>query len=140
MKTLKLQLFSLATVLSVMGTGMGFPTKLADGGKTEAKKISSTCQKTVITAPKVTKGDPTFVAMAEEDPEQGMDLPTLKSLATNTITLKVFDVKGQVVLEKEVNMDEMLGKRKEAQLPKGSTFIMFHNNIAYYFLDADLAN
>ena len=134
MKTIKL--FSLLAATGFLTMSMGFPTDLTEKGK--AKKTND-CQEASIV--RVTEKKPAKVVLVdtvEEDPAQ-VNMPMFAT-KSDKISVKVFDIKGALVLNQEVSMNEFLAKDKKAALPAGSTFVMFHANTAYYFLEAGLAN
>jgi len=57
--------------------------------------------------------------------------------ADNKVTVKVFDITGKLILEKKVQIENILNsKTRMEELPKNSVFVMFHQNTAYYFLEA----
>jgi calcineurin-like phosphoesterase len=80
-----------------------------------------------------------LVDTVEEDPALASGMPMFAT-KSDKITVKVFDIKGALVMNQEVSMNEFLAKDKKAALPANSTFVMFHANTAYYFLEAGLAN
>jgi hypothetical protein len=132
MKTMKL--FSLLVVTGFVTMSMGFPTDLA-AVKSNAKK--SPCQSStpshVVMLAKADISKDKGIEMVEEEPVQEMNMPVLPS--NSKITVKVFDVKGSLVMNQQVTMDEFLSKSKTISLPTGSTFVMFYENTAYYFLE-----
>lgn len=59
--------------------------------------------------------------------------------ADNKVTVKVFDVSGKVVLEKKVSMESIFNSKTRLEvLPQNTVFVMFHQNIAYYFQEASV--
>jgi hypothetical protein len=128
MKTIRL--FSLLVATGFITMSMGFPTKL-----TEKANLERTSARVV----RVVEKKPAKVVLVdtvEEDPAQ-FNTPAFAS-KSDKITVKVFDTKGALVLNQQVSMNEFLAKDKKASLPAGSTFVMFHANTAYYFLEAGL--
>jgi hypothetical protein len=134
MKTIKL--FSLLVATGFITMSMGFPTDLTEKGKD--KDVNGCQEARVVTVADKKPAKVVLVDTVEEDPAQISNMPMLAS-KTDKITVKVFDVKGALVLNQEVSMNEFLAKDKKASLPNGSTFVMFHANTAYYFLEAGLA-
>ncbi len=133
MKTIKL--FSLLAATGLLTMSMGFPTDLAE---VKASKKAVACNEAteakVVTVSEVKPGKAVVVEAVEDEPVQA-SMP-LYATTTDKITVKVFDVKGDLVLKQEVAMNEFLGKNKQIDLPGNSTFVMFHANTAYYFLEA----
>ena len=137
MKTLKL--FSLLVVTGFLTMSMGFPTDLTTGKNGQEKKSNTDPKKShvVMAAADVNKNN-AIDAIAEDEPAQALSMPGLSNISK--ITVKVFDVKGSLIMKQEVSMDEFLSKSKAVSLPNGSTFVMFHENTAYYFLETGLLN
>jgi hypothetical protein len=131
MKTIKL--FSLLVATGFITMSMGFPTNLTEKGKDNKECTSARVVKVAEKKP----AKVVLVDTVEEDPAQ-FNTPAFAS-KSDKITVKVFDTKGALVLNQEVSMNEFLAKDKKASLPAGSTFVMFHANTAYYFLEAGLA-
>jgi hypothetical protein len=150
MKALKF--LSVAAVIAMMSTGMGFPTDITGKGKGNTRK--STCRTEVQTEVQVQEpeeqvqepevamvyrasDDPFMLAMnvAEEVPAEDGLVPVMPSTAPEVITLKVFNVKGQLVMSRQVNIGDFLARSSTAYLPQGITFVMFHDQTAYYFLE-----
>ncbi len=130
MKTLKL--FSILFLTGLLTMSMGFPTDLADKNKKEKKSATETKHKA-----RKNPGAIKAFDVIEEEPVQALSM--LVSSNTSRITVKVFDVKGMLVMKEEVNMNDFLSKSKKFALPNGSTFVMFHQNTAYYFLETGLS-
>jgi hypothetical protein len=119
-----------------MTMSMGFPTDLTEKGK---DKGADPCKEARVV--KVSETKPAKVVLVEtieEDPAQAAGMPMFTT-QSDKISVKVFDAKGALVLNQQVSMSEFLSKDKKASLPSGSTFVMFHANTAYYFLEAGLA-
>lgn len=131
MKTIKL--LSLLAATGLLTMSMGFPTDLAE--VTTNKKADACTEAKVLTISEVKPGKAVLVEAVEEEPVlEAMPLV----IKTDKITVKVFDVKGALVSNQEVNMNDFLSKSKQINLPGSSTFVMFHANTAYYFLEAGL--
>lgn len=73
--------------------------------------------------------------VVEDEPVLETSVPT----AERAITVKVFDVKGSLLMQKKVSMDEFLSKSVKVGLPSNTTFVMYHQNTAYYFMETGLA-
>ena len=132
MKTIKL--FSLLVATGFLTMSMGFPTDLAD---TRINKEAEACNEAIVTTvSEIKPGKVVMVDAVEDEPVEAMPMYAIKS---DKITVKVFDVKGALVLNQEVNMNDFLAKNNKVNLPGGSTFVMFHANTAYYFLEAGLS-
>jgi hypothetical protein len=129
MKTLKL--LSVLFMTGLLTMSMGFPTDLADKNKKEKKSAE---------AKRIEKKKPGIrvIELVEEEPVQALSM--LVSSSTSKITVKVFDVKGVLVMKEEVSMNDFLSKNEKFALPSGSTFVMFHQNTAYYFMETGLLN
>ena len=125
MKTIKL--FSLLATSALLTMSMGFPTEVAQVKATKKSEAK------VMTVPEVKPNKTVLVEAVEEEPVLE---PILLSTSFDKITVKVFDVKGALVLTKKVAMNEFLAKNKQIELEANSTFVMFHANTAYYFLEA----
>lgn len=134
MKTIKL--LSLLATTGLLTMSMGFPTDLTERGKNKDAKGCTEAR--VIEVAEKNPAKVVLVDMVEEDPAQANAMPMFAAHA-DKITVKVFDAKGALVLNEEVSMNELLAKDKKASLPNASTFVMFHANTAYYFLEAGLA-
>ena len=137
MKTLKL--FSLLVVTGFVTMSMGFPTDLAtvkSNGKKSPCQSSNPSHVVMLAKADINKG--AAIETVEDEPVQEINTPMLP--ANSKITVKVFDVKGSLVMKQEVTMDEFLRKSKTVSLPNGSTFVMFYENTAYYFLETGLPN
>jgi hypothetical protein len=69
----------------------------------------------------------------EEDPGQSFMLP---KVAREKITIKVFDIQGNLIAQKQVTIEEMLQHPElTPYVPQGSIFVCFSHQTAYYFLD-----
>jgi hypothetical protein len=132
MKTIKL--FSLLAATGILTMSMGFPTNLTEKGK----DVETCTEARVVDVPKKKPAKVVLVDTIEEDPALATTMPMFAASA-DKITVKVFDAKGALVLNELVSMTDFLAKEKKASLPAGSTFVMFHANTAYYFLEAGLA-
>lgn len=131
MKTIKL--FSLLAATGFLTMSMGFPINLTENKK---DKAADACKEVVVVKAIETKpAKVVLVDVVEEDPTQASSMP-MTANSSGKITVKVFDIKGALVLNQEVNLNEFLAKDKKASLTNGSTFVMFHANTAYYFLEA----
>jgi hypothetical protein len=125
MKTIKL--FSLLATSALFTMSMGFPTNLAPVKATAHKEAK------VMSVSEVKPSKTVLVEALEDEP---VLQPISFSTPTDKITVKVFDVKGTVVLTKQVAMNEFLSNNKQIELAGKSTFVMFHANTAYYFSEA----
>jgi hypothetical protein len=134
MKTIKL--FSLLAATGFLTMSMGFPTDLTEKGKD--KDATGCTEARVVKVAEKKPAKVVLVDMIEEDPTQATAVPMFAA-STDKITVKVFDSKGNLVLNEQVSMNDLLAKDKKASLPAGSTFVMFQANTAYYFLEAGLA-
>jgi uncharacterized membrane protein len=130
MKTIKV--FSLLAATSLLTMSMGFPTDLAEVKAT--KKADTRPEAKLRTVAEVTPGKALVVEAVVEDEPVQQSMPMYAT--SDKITVKVFDVKGALVLKQEVAMNEFLGQNKQIDLAGKSTFVMFHANTAYYFLEA----
>jgi hypothetical protein len=55
------------------------------------------------------------------------------------IYLKLFDKKGNLLLIENIKVEEFLSKKYPSEiLPEGSTFVMFHGNTAYYYIEKSI--
>lgn len=151
MKTLKL--FSLFMLLSILSMGMGFPDIISDKDIAEMqanRKLKK--QKAVKTEMMACSGKMYVSAAAKaEIPQKTQAICTNEAnkeaesnficqaaTSLNNIALKVFDVKGNLLMKEQVRMEEFLSSNfSAALLPEGSTFVMFHGNTAYYFVDGE---
>lgn len=79
------------------------------------------------------KGQAALAAFVEEQPAGNSSYVTPVS---KEMTVKVFDVKGQLVLEKKMLLERFLNRGYANELPQNSTFVMFYNNTAYYFQES----
>jgi hypothetical protein len=69
----------------------------------------------------------------EEEPAADLSTPIDNQ---DKVTIKVFDIHGTLVLQKQVTMQELFEASLQRQhLPKGSIFVYFSQHTAYYFLD-----
>jgi hypothetical protein len=100
MKTLKL--FSLLIITGFITMSMGFPIDIANGKNKQGKTPAHT---------NANKSTAMQAVKAEEPIQQ---FTKLLFSTTSSITVKVFDVKGALVMKEEVTMDEFLGKSKKA--------------------------
>jgi hypothetical protein len=133
----KLKLILALSVTGLITMSMGFPTDLASGritDKNETKPCPSVVESSVVV---LTNANPVKKAgNPETTPIQPFSLPS-KNL---TIIVKVFDARGKLVMTQQVDMEDFLRKSEKIFLPAGSTFVMLHESIAYYFLEAGLLN
>ena len=125
MKTIKL--FSLLATSALFTMSMGFPTGVAQMKATAHKEAK------VMSVSEVKPSKTVLVEALEDEP---VLQPISFSTPADKVTLKVFDVKGAVVLTKQVAMNEFLANNKQIELAGKSTFVMFHANTAYYFSEA----
>lgn len=59
----------------------------------------------------------------------------LKDKANDLITVKVFDEKGNLVDEEKISIHELMSTNFAAnKLPVNSSFLMYHENTAYYII------
>lgn len=131
MKTLVITSALVLTGLTAMS--MGFPTNVTDGNE-PARKADLACRpQPVAQVADLPTVQPVF--FLEETEEAPVQLATPVSGNLSSITVKVFDVTGKLVMKQVVSMDEFLSQRKTI-LPASSTFVMFHQNVAYYFQEA----
>lgn len=73
--------------------------------------------------------------LAEEEPVISLVNPAAQANAQ--VTVKVFDIKGKIVMEKKVQMESIFNKNYTLEdLPKGSIFVMLHDNTVYYFKES----
>jgi hypothetical protein len=149
MKTLKL--FPIFMLLSVLSMGMGFPDIISDkdmaqiqANRRQRVKKAAQTEKVVCPAQAEVK-----VANKSEQPKEAKASSTNKAnkeaesnfiyqaaTSLNNIAVKVFDIKGNLLLKQQIRMEDFLSSELSADLlPQGSTFVMFHGNTAYYFLD-----
>lgn len=71
--------------------------------------------------------------MPEEEPAADL---LLQPEGQSSVTIKVFDIAGTLVLQKQVNMQDLFTNATLQQfLPEGSIFVYFSQHTAYYFLD-----
>jgi hypothetical protein len=96
-------------------------------------KATAHTQAKVMSVSEVKPSKTVLVEALEDEP---VLQPISFSTPTDKITVKVFDVKGTVVLTKQVAMNEFLSNNKQIELAGKSTFVMFHANTAYYFSEA----
>jgi hypothetical protein len=134
MKTIKL--FSLLAATGFLTMSMGFPTNLTEKGK--SREAEGCTEARVVNIPEKKPARVVPADMVEEDPAQAVTMPGFAA-DSGKITLKVFNTQGALVLNEQVSMHAFLARDKKASLPAGSTFVMFHANTAYYFLEAGLA-
>jgi len=151
MKTLTF--FSLFMLLSLLSMGMGFPDIISDkdiaeiqaNRKLKTKKAVKTemvaCSGQVqMAASKKSEASKPAKETCENGANQEAELGFINQAATslNNIALKVFDVKGNLLMKQQIRMEDFFSTDYSiALLPQGSTFVMFHGNTAYYFLDAE---
>ncbi|QHT66287.1 hypothetical protein GXP67_06250 [Rhodocytophaga rosea] len=149
MKTLRL--FPIFMLLSMLSMGMGFPDIISDKDMAEIQanrrqKVKKAAQTEKSVCPD--KADVKVVKQSEQ-PEDNKVRSTNKAnkeaesnfihqaaTSLNNIAVKVFDIKGNLLLKEQMRMEDFLSSELSADLlPQGSTFVMFHGNTAYYFLD-----
>ncbi len=104
MKTIKL--FSLLAATGLFTMSMGFPTDLAEVKK--SNKATASTQAKVVTVSEVKPGKAVVVEAVEDEPVQA-SMP-MYATTSDKITVKVFDVKGDLVLKQVVAMNEFLAK------------------------------
>jgi hypothetical protein len=125
MKTIKL--FSLLATSALLTMSMGFPTELTEVEATKKSEVK------IMTVSEAKPGKALLVEAVEDEPI----LESIPLTSTfDKITVKVFDVKGALVLTKQVAMNDFLANNKQIELAGNCTFVMFHANTAYYFLEA----
>jgi hypothetical protein len=152
MKTLTL--LPILMLLSILSMGMGFPDIISDkdiaqiqANRKQRMRNAAQTEKTMCagemkakeekvvkqtTLPKQTKSGTTNKANKEAETNFIHQAAT----SLNNIAVKVFDIKGNLLLKQQVRMEEFLSSDLSALLlPEGSMFVMFHGNTAYYFLD-----
>lgn len=127
MKTLKL--FSLSIITGLLTMSMGFPAEVTSKLIILEEK-PGTMVKTV--------NGSTIVDVVEEEPVLEAYMPVAPA-NQNTMVVKVFDAKGTQVIRKQISKDEFLSKGAKAHLPANTTFVMYDNNTAYYFLETGSA-
>jgi hypothetical protein len=133
----KLKLISALAVTGFITMSMGFPTDLTNGRITnkKEKKTCGTISRVVVMA---TAHPGRQIKNIEEKPVQELSISLTSEYST--ITVKVFDAKGTLITKQKVSIEEFLGTSEQLSLPTGSTFVMFHEGIAYYFLEAGQMN
>jgi hypothetical protein len=150
MKTLRL--LPIFMLLSVLSMGMGFPDIISDkdmaqiqANRKQKVKAAQTeqmvCSRQVevkvakkADLPKETKASP--INKANKEAETNFIHQAATSM--NNIALKVFDIKGNLLLKQQVRMEDLFSNELAAALlPQGSTFVMFYGNTAYYFLEEE---
>jgi hypothetical protein len=68
----------------------------------------------------------------------GQDKPEVPVTAANEVVVKLFNADGQLVGQQSVTMKEFMdGEFTRSCLPAGTTFVMFHGQIAYYQTSTD---
>jgi hypothetical protein len=102
--------------------------------KAATTKASTTCTREAVYCTKLDK------TSKDKQPRQkspevvtmpGQAVPSLKD-----IYLKLFDKKGNLLLIENIEVEEFLSKNYPSEnLPEGSTFVMFHGNTAYYYIE-----
>jgi hypothetical protein len=127
MKTLKL--FSLSVITGLLTMSIGFPTEVASKLTILEEKPGTVVR---------TANRSTIVEEVEEEPVLEAYLPVAPA-DMNTIAVKVFDVQGSLVMQKQIPIEEFLTRGAKTVLPAHSTFVMYHNGTAYYFLEAGSA-
>jgi hypothetical protein len=155
MKTLKLS--SLFMLLSLLSMGMGFPDIISEKDIVILKK-SKKQKETVKTHMMACSREIYVAAQHKHTPKRALEKQTCTpdcwqqdqtiqpaedtslfsqaAASLNNIALKVFDIKGNLLLKQQMRMDDFLSSDYAvASLPEGSIFVMFHGNTAYYFLD-----
>jgi hypothetical protein len=129
-------------LLCVLSMGMGFPdiiiekdlprvAKRKEVKTTSAPKAASSCtQQAVSKADNRTKTNGT---QQKKSPK----VNCLSAVATlKDIYLKLFDKKGNLLLIENIKVEEFLSKHYASEnLPQGSTFVMFHGNTAYFYIE-----
>jgi hypothetical protein len=74
--------------------------------------------------------------VAEEEPVTNFIDPTATQI-NKQVTVKVFDAKGKVIMEKQVQIESIFNKNYSLEeLPKGSIFVMLHDSTVYYFKES----
>jgi hypothetical protein len=74
--------------------------------------------------------------VVEDEPIDFYSLASDITSADNKVTVKVFDITGKVVMEKQVKIESFLNsKSRMDELTGKSVFVMYHQNTAYYFLE-----
>lgn len=127
-KSIAIVLFVFLSVTSFAGIKEG---RTDDGGrnkKTTAEAKSKKAKR---------KARALAMAALEEDPIESLS-PSSVGVTDSEMTVKVFNKKGELLLEKKVRIEKMLNQRSIAQeLPQHSFFVMYHGGTAYYFIDKE---
>ena len=133
----KLKLILALSVTGFITMSMGFPTDLTNGRITDEneKKTCATVSEVVVMA---IAHPGRKVRNRGERPVQELLLPPTADYSI--ITVKVFDAQGTLVSKQLMSIDEFLGRSEELSLPAGSSFVMLHEGIAYYFRETDRKN
>jgi hypothetical protein len=140
----KLQLFVYGTLLCVLSMGMGFPDIIMEKDMPRVAKHREN-KKESVKAGKVTSRSEVFCTQAEKPSAtrqtQQSSAQTACCFAPAIFTLKdiylkLFDKKGNLLLVEYMKLEDFLDKNNASlYLPEGSTFVMFHGNTAYYYID-----
>lgn len=125
MKTIKL--FSILATSALLTMSMGFPTEVA--------QVKATAHREANVMP-VSEAKPGKALLLETVEDEPVSEPISFYTSADKIIVKVFDVKGALVLTKQVAISEFLANNKQIELAGKSTFVMYHANTAYYFSEA----
>jgi hypothetical protein len=125
--------------------GMGFPdiiierdlpkmAKRKEVKKPVTAKASTTCTREAVYCTKLDK------ASKAKQPRQKLpevvSMPGQAVASLKDIYLKLFDKKGNLLLIENIKVEEFLSRNYPSEnLPEGSTFVMFHGNTAYYYIE-----
>jgi hypothetical protein len=140
----KLQLYVYGTLLCILSMGMGFPDIIMEKDmprvakhkaiKKESAKAGKITSRSEVFCTQGEKPSATRQAQQSSAQTAGCFAPAIVTL--KDIYLKLFDKKGNLLLVENIKLEEFLNKNYSSlHLPKGSTFVMFHGNTAYYYID-----
>ncbi|QHT68197.1 hypothetical protein GXP67_16885 [Rhodocytophaga rosea] len=133
----KLKLISTLIVAGLITMSMGFPTDLMNGRITDESEKENCLFATVSNVVVMTTVEFGKTNMRKKPIQE---LPTFHATEYSDITVKLFDPKGLLIMTQQISMDDFLASNEKSSLPNGSTFVMFHESTAYYFLEAGLMN
>jgi hypothetical protein len=132
----KLKLIFALSITGFIAMSMGFPTDLTNDRIIDKNKKKTCATSHVVVMAAAHPGRQ--VNNVKKKPVYELSFPLASDYST--IIVKVFNAKGKLLTKQQVSSNEFLERSKELSLPTGSTFVMFHEGIAYYFLETGLKN